>query len=259
MTRYSYGLVAGTFNTHLGYGLDNGAFEWLLERVPWSSLWFLQEVPQRRDVIEALERAGVRDEWAVIGPQGDDRPGLPYVLARKRRFKIAGPAYSRPLAGAHARRLTEAHLEDRYTGRNVYASSIHVDPLGKGFVYAHVDKAPGYRSLHERQVQAYADRAGSHDSQDVVIYAGDLNESLDQLRFAPVELQARHALARFRNEAHMRAAFQLTRHGTRDVTLDDVLVRPSPFVSVGRRRVLEPPFPNLDHAAVVARLSVKAL
>lgn len=245
-------LVAGTFNTHLGAGLHNGGLGWLLEQHPRLALLALQEVPQRRDIVEALEAAGARRRWAILGPD-DDRRGLPFLLVRRDRFRFLGPAHSRRLEPARmARNLTEVGLLDKLTGRAVYASSVHVDPLGAGFE----DANPTARLMHERQVQAYADRAGSHGPDDVVIYAGDLNERLDELRLLPAELRERHALARFRG-AGVRPAFQLTRLGSREVTLDDVLVRPRPFVHVRRRRVVEVPRPNLDHRAVIAVLYVK--
>lgn len=253
-------LRVGTWNTHASIALRQGGLGWLLDEAPGVAVWCLQEVRDRHHLEDALIREDARRDWTICpvldehgradGLRYDVDGGLPYVLARRRRFRfVEQQAANITFGSKHERRALQVRLEDRRTGRLVVVDDVHVDPLGNGFEAAH----PTARRRHEKQVAVHVDQVDEAPVGAVTIAAGDFNESLG----ADIDghLHDRTTVARMA-DVGARPAFQLTRAGDRGVHLDDVFVRHAPFVRVANRRVVTPPQPGNDHRAVIARLQI---
>lgn len=242
----------GTWNTHVSHALRQGGLEWLLEHAPGVKLWCLQEVESPRDVTDALRRARVLGDWELAPARGySRRGGMPYVLAHRSRFRVLSQRHRALRPANYPRALLDVLLEDIRAQRMWGVSSVHVDPLGRGFVRANRMA----RKWHERQVQANATLAASRPGDWVSVAAGDWNEHLGQLGAIKGPLARRHALARMA-AAGLAPSYRQV-HPPGRVDLDDVFLRMDPFVRVHWRRMLTPPQRGNDHNAVIVRLQVR--
>lgn len=242
------GFVVGTWNVHMGHALPGLAG--LIDDHPAVHAWALQEVPapNRRSLVDALGHH--RDDWRIVVA---DLRGTPALLIRRRPWlTLADHDAPRIRPARHNRARTWAHLHDARTGRDIYLTSVHVDPLGRGLVDAH----PAARRMHMRQVQDYATATASRPAGAVVIDLGDWNERLD--RPLPAEWHDKSAAGRMA-AAGSRPAFRTTAAGSRDVTLDDAFARAALYLQVTRRRLLAHPHPASDHRPVIVRYTIDPL
>lgn len=253
-------LAVGTYNTRLGWALEDGALTWLMIRCPRVSIWVLSEVPSIDALRRALRRTGQARRWRIV-PAFGGRRGLTYVLVRRRRYDVVKVKARRTSFGSrHNRRALTVTLDDRRSGRHVIVGAFHPDPLGLGFEGA----SRGARNLHVAQVQASvddladaaADVIARGDTEPVLIAAGDFNERLGepvQQRTAAGRLADKTASAQLRRIG-LDPSYATTPRGDRHVHLDDVFTK---RVDVRRRRVLTPPGRG-DHPAVVTSGHVQA-
>lgn len=252
----SAALVWGTWNCHVSQALHSGGLGWLLEAAPRVHVWSLQEVKRVHHLRAALREAGALRDWTIIPGRYARNGAMPYLLVRnRRRFEVERVTRRRLEPAAYPRTMLSAIIHDNRTNRPIWGQSLHVDPLGRGFLRAN----PRARRRHEQQVQAFADVFGDAPPQAVSVSGGDFNE---RLRLGPKamrpDLWERSARGRFEAEGGF-PGFRLTRRGSRWVDLDDVFVRDDDYVRVVNRRVLEPPVRGNDHRAVVLRMRVKIL
>lgn len=240
----------GTYNVRLGYALTDGDLGWLIKRFPLVSQWYLQEVPSRRDLVRALERAGVRDQWRVLSPRSRRR-GLPHMIVKRRRYKLL--EFKAPLmASFWARARSTMVLEDRKTGRFVGGSNLHPDPMGKGWTGA----SKGSRAAHSRQVGRHVQWLGRWNvspaqKESLLISAGDTNEDLDgrEQRIDP------RTVTQQMKSVGLTPAWRLVDEPGK-VHLDDVFVRHDRFVKVQSRTSVRTPSKRADHEAVIVRMLV---
>lgn len=250
-------LVAITYNTHMGMALSD--ILWLLRRMPRTSLIFLQEVPNIHVLRSWMREHGLLEDWRIVpGHQKDGERGLPFILAKRRRYRLLYAAAPRISFGSkHDRARTTAILRDTRTGRLLYLGDVHPDPLGQGFVKAH----RGARRIHEAQVNEYVEWFRDAPEDAVLIAAGDFNESLDDpIQSKSDRLGRRTATQRFATVG-LEPAWRATgsKQVSRSVRLDDFFIGADPFARLKRRQVLDPPSPHGDHPAVGIVLRVRAV
>lgn len=232
-----------TYNGHVGIPIRNGALQWLLRETDPDVILLQESIDTA-----AMRRALPLRDWHYHVEEQPGRQGT-YVVARKDRFDLVRSSNRNVTFGEkHNRRRAVAVLRDRRTGREVVASSIHVAPLGAGFV----DANPAARKRHERQVQTWADYFAKVSPEAVAIVGGDVNENIGESRSFPEPLRSRSAVGRL-GKVGLRPASYVTRQ---DARLDDVFVRQGEHVKVTERRTLRPPVEGGDHPAVVVTVEV---
>ncbi len=235
-----------TWNTRIGLGFTADTWEWVRKNIPVLHVILLQEI---RDVYEVANVLG--PDWFVWPQRNPGRKATTMVAIRRRRFKLLD-SHNWPLhIGKHDREITTVLVDDKRSNRHMLFGSLHVDPLGKGFLGANVMA----RARHIKQVRAWAKYILGYRSQKdgrLPFVGGDFNEQMDgEDRVAKVEpkMASETAIAQFRSVG-MVAAHRIS---GQTADFDDVFGLNS--VPVVRRRTVEIPrhvdgAEHLDHPLV---------
>lgn len=160
------------WNTRIGLNFTPDTWAWVRKHLPLVHVLYLQEV---KDVARVERILG--DDW-IVWPDHRGLQGTVCLVAiRKRRFVLEDTVRRQIKSAKHQREIIALVVTDKRTSRKLVLGSLHVDPLGKGFVEANAIA----RVRHINQVEAWADFAkgwiGWSDDAAVFI-GGDVNERL---------------------------------------------------------------------------------
>lgn len=182
------------WNTRIGLNVTEEVWAWVQGHLPWLHIIFFQEV---KDVQKLAQILG--SEWEVRpGFRPQNMGTVTCVATRRHRFS-ATQFLRRPIISAkHKREVSFLAATDMHTGRRFKLGSMHVDPLGRGFLKA----SPLARRRHVKQVKEWADTIFASrftDNQVIVIIGSDVNERLrdeDQVQ-KNKRLKSKTAMAQF--------------------------------------------------------------
>jgi hypothetical protein len=243
-----------TWNTRIGLGFTDDTWEWVLENIAPVHVVFLQEV---RDVRQVQRIVG--DRWYVWPRTWRHGTATEVVLIRKKRFRIEALVRKPIFSTKHERHITGIDVTDKRSERPMFLGSLHVDPLGAGFVAAN----PIARARHVRQVAAWAQwlqRWQAITLNGRAFVGGDFNERMhdepDVARRKP-RLAKKTAMALFR-KVHMRPAHQVRKQHAK---FDDVFAG-GKGLRLRLRRTIDVPddvqgAKHLDHELVYVLYAVR--
>lgn len=248
-----------TVNVHVGLVIFAGALAWVLARTPGVHVVLVQEASRARPR-HALLRTFKGKNWHRVGP-GVNEAGLvgTYIFLKKSRFKLLDETYDHVsdfVSNMHpTRKLVAAKALDKRTGRILDISCVHTWHIVGRTLGAKGSISEG----HIAQVCAHAEyHRASYEANPGSVQAagGDWNERLNRPAQGRVDLSAIYLM---RKVAKMVPAYRRTLKGSKKVSLDDVFVRPAPYVTVLRRRHIKIPFKVADHPAILVILGVRKL
>lgn len=160
-----------TWNVRIGLGFTFATWEWVLKNLPRLHVVFLQEC---RD-FDKIQRI-MGDDWLVFPGHRVDKGGCA-VAVRLGRFEVLKRTHQRIVSRKHQRDIVALDVHCKRTGRRAMLGSLHVDPLGEGFIKANRMA----RRLHIRQMRAWASFVHSwfrvFDG-GFAIVGGDVNEQM---------------------------------------------------------------------------------
>lgn len=122
------------------------------------------------------------------------------VALRKQRFSVIDLVRVPIKSGKHQREVLGIVARDKRTNRKMFFGSMHVDPLGKGFVEAN----PMARARHIHQVWEWArwtQRFLQQSGDNAAFIGGDVNERMNlehQVAEKKPALRHRTTIAQFR-------------------------------------------------------------
>lgn len=249
-----------SINTHAGAVIANGGLRYIRRNVnPGPDILLFQEVKHRDDLKRALHREMGRSWRLTTDKQISTKknaPGLSYVAYDSRKFRLRADEVHRITNGEkkYPRQMPVARLEHKITGRVFVVTSIHVAPLGKGFLEGN----DGQRRIQARQLKAYADRMGDVRPKRVAIAGGDTNQNLDlKDSRIPKSLRSQWSEHIF-GQVGMRPAHE--KLGGR-VTIDDIFLRQDQHASFKTRKTYTMPVRGAQagHMGILTVISVKRL
>jgi len=246
-----------TWNVRIGLGFTWATWDWVLHNLPRLHVVFLQEV---RDFGRVQEIMG--DAWIVFPLHRIEKGGC-VVAVRAGRFNVLRRTHQAITSAKHQRHIVALAVEDKRTKRHGLFGSLHVDPLGEGFVHADARA----RRRHIRQVREWARFVGSWFRlvpDGIVVVGGDVNEQMGAEENV-AKLLPKHvddtAMAQLRDAGLRPAHIERKQKGA--VKFDDAFAGGRGIKAVQRLQFKIPHnvqgAEHLDHRLVFVQYAVKRL
>lgn len=167
-----------TWNTRIGLGFTEQTWSWVWEHIAPLHVLFLQEVTDPTKVARILG-----DEWYSWPLRKPGSTNCCVVAIKARRFRVIDRVMRGNRHGSkHERHIMALEVFDKRSERPMLLGSIHVDPLGNGFIKANALA----RRRHINQVDAWcryiASWLGSDMGDKAVFVGGDVNEHMREER-----------------------------------------------------------------------------
>jgi hypothetical protein len=164
-----------TWNTRISLGLTEQTWSWVLEHIAPLHVILFQEVKDPNRVRNILG-----DDW-FVWPFLNYRTNGCVVALKVRRFTVIDKVLRDNKHGSkHLRHIVALEVHDRRTERPMLFGSLHVDPLGAGFLKANRLA----RGRHIRQVDSWcryiAAYLGLGLHHQAAFVGGDVNEDMKQ-------------------------------------------------------------------------------